>query len=220
MASGSVRASASRHAWPSRPSMPSSASALLSVSRCSGPNAAPTCCCRRARGRLTARSGRCSSAGIQVSPTTTETALLKPPRREHPRHPDALFLEALRQGLTDFGYVEGENLTILARYARDDPRQVVPLARELASSGISLLVVTGAATPDTMRTVRNVPVIYAFSGDPVAAGWVTSLAKPNEGTTGITWLSIELNGRRIELLKEALPSLRRLAILANPLHPG
>src|SRR3954471_2815222 len=99
MASGSVWASASHHAWPSRQSTPSSASALLSVSRCSGPNAAPTCCCRRARGRLTARSGRCSSAGIQVSPTTTETALLKPPRREHPRHPDALWLAGLREDL-------------------------------------------------------------------------------------------------------------------------
>jgi putative ABC transport system substrate-binding protein len=59
-----------------------------------------------------------------------------------------------------------------------------------------------------------------FSGDPVAAGWATSLSSPNDGATGVTWLSIELNGKRIELLKEAFPSLRRLAVLANPLHPG
>jgi putative ABC transport system substrate-binding protein len=130
------------------------------------------------------------------------------------------FREALLEGLNEHGYVEGKNLSLLARYARDDPREVAPLARELADLGIAVLVVTGAATPDALKTVREIPVVYIFSGDPVAAGWATSLATPNEGTTGMTWLSIELNGKRIELLKEAFPSLRRLAILANPLHPG
>jgi putative ABC transport system substrate-binding protein len=130
------------------------------------------------------------------------------------------FRNALLQGLSEFGYVEGKNLTLAARYARDDPRDVVPLARELATSGIAVLVVTGAATPDTLNEVRAIPIVYAFSGDPVAAGWASSLATPNEGATGITWLSIELSGKRIGLLKEALPSLRRLAILSNPLHPG
>ena len=130
------------------------------------------------------------------------------------------FREALLVGLNELGYVEGKNLSLVARYAADDPMQVAPLARELAKAGISVLVVTGAATPDTLKVVRGIPVVYAFSGDPVAAGWATSLASPNEGTTGMTWLSIELNGKRIELLKEAFPSLKRLAILANPLHPG
>jgi putative tryptophan/tyrosine transport system substrate-binding protein len=130
------------------------------------------------------------------------------------------FREALLQGLSELGYVEGKNLSLSARYSRDDPRQVAPLARELADSGIAVLVVTGAATPDALKVVREIPVVYIFSGDPVAAGWATSLATPNEGATGMTWLSIELNGKRIELLKEAFPSLRRLAILANPLHPG
>jgi putative tryptophan/tyrosine transport system substrate-binding protein len=130
------------------------------------------------------------------------------------------FRDALLQGLNELGYVQGQNLTLVARYADDDPQQVVPLARELAESRISVLVVTGAATPDALKTVRKIPVLYVFSGDPVAAGWAKSLAAPNEGTTGITWLSVELNGKRIELLKEAFPELRRLAILANPLHPG
>jgi putative ABC transport system substrate-binding protein len=130
------------------------------------------------------------------------------------------FREALLQGLNELGYAEGKSLTLSARYARDDQRQVASLARELATSGIQVLVVTGAATPDTLKVVREVPVVYAFSGDPVAAGWATSLAAPNEGTTGITWLSIELNAKRIELLKEAFPSLKRLAVLSNPLHPG
>jgi putative tryptophan/tyrosine transport system substrate-binding protein len=130
------------------------------------------------------------------------------------------FRDALLQGLNALGYVQGQNLTLLARYAHDDPQRVVPLARELTDSGINVLVVTGAATPDTLRAVREIPVIYVFSGDPVAAGWASSLAAPNDGATGITWMSIELNGKRIELLKEAFPALRRLAILANPLHPG
>jgi putative tryptophan/tyrosine transport system substrate-binding protein len=132
----------------------------------------------------------------------------------------ALFHEALLQGLSELGYVEGKNLSLSVRYARDDQQQVAPLACELVDSGIAVLVVTGAATTNTLKAVREIPVVYAFSGDPVAAGWARSLAAPNEGATGITWLSIELNGKRIELLKEAFPSLRRLAILANPLHPG
>ena len=130
------------------------------------------------------------------------------------------FREALLEGLNELGYVEGKNLSLVARYAGDDPMQVVPLARELANAGVAVLVVTGAATPASMKAVREIPIVYVFSGDPVAAGWATSLASPNEGTTGMTWLSVELNGKRIELLKEALPSLRRLAILANPHHPG
>lgn len=130
------------------------------------------------------------------------------------------FRDALLHGLKELGYVQGQNLTLLARYANDDPQQVVPHARELVGSGISVLVVTGAATPDSLKAVREIPIVYVFSGDPVAAGWASSLATPNEGATGITWLSVELNAKRIELLKEAFPALRRLAILANPLHPG
>ena len=129
------------------------------------------------------------------------------------------FREALLQGLRELGYVEGKNLSLSTEYA-PTIRAAAPLARELADSGIAVLVATGAATPDALKVVREIPVVYIFSGDPVAAGWATSLATPNEGATGMTWLSIELNGKRIELLKEAFPSIRRLAILANPLHPG
>jgi putative tryptophan/tyrosine transport system substrate-binding protein len=132
----------------------------------------------------------------------------------------APLLAALQQGLNEMGYLEGHNLTLLPRYADDKADQVVPLARELVEAKVDLLIVSGAATPATLRSIRGVPLLYAFSGDPVAAGFATSLATPNEGTTGLTWLSIELNGKRIELLKEAFPSLRRLAVLANPLHPG
>ena len=90
------------------------------------------------------------------------------------------FREALLQGLSELGYVEEKSLSLSARYARDDPRLVAPLARELADSGIAVLVVTGAATPDALKVVREIPVVYIFSGDPVAAGWATSLATPNE----------------------------------------
>jgi len=64
------------------------------------------------------------------------------------------------------------------------------------------------------------PVVFGFSGDPVAAGWASSLAVPTENATGMTFMSVDLNGKRIELLQQALPSMRRLAVIANPLHPG
>ena len=120
-------------------------------------------------------------------------------------------LGAFQQGLNELGYVEGHNLTLLTRYADDKADQVAPLARELVDAKVDVLIPTGAATPATLATVREVPLVYAFSGDPVAAGFATSLAAPNEGTTGLTLMSIELNGKRIELLNEAFPSLRRLA---------
>ena len=133
---------------------------------------------------------------------------------------NAPLLAAFKHSLNELGYAEGRNLTVLTRYADNKPDQVARLARDLADAKVDLLIPTGAATRDTLATIRNVPIVYAFSGDPVAAGFATSLATPKEGTTGLTWLSIELNGKRIQLLKEAVPSLRRLAILANPLHPG
>jgi putative ABC transport system substrate-binding protein len=132
----------------------------------------------------------------------------------------APFLETFLKGMSELGYVEGRNFVIVARYADDRADRVAPLARELAAEKPDLIVATGAATPDTIQVVRGTPVIYGFSGDPVEAGWATSLATPNEGITGVTFLSIELNAKRIELLKQALPSMQRLAVVANPLHPG
>jgi len=133
----------------------------------------------------------------------------------------ALFLEALRAGLADHGYIEGRNLIIEQRYGEDRPEPAVAaLAQELARLPVDVLVTQGAATRTVAKEVRSVPVTYVFSADPVLAGIAQSLARPGGNATGITLMSVELNGKRVELLREMLPRLERLTVVANPAHSG
>jgi putative ABC transport system substrate-binding protein len=133
----------------------------------------------------------------------------------------ALFLEALRAGLADHGYVEGHNVIIEQRYGEDRPEAAVAaLAQELAHLPVDVLVTQGYATRTVVKEIRSVPVVYVFSADPVLAGLAQSLAKPGGNATGITLMSVELNGKRIELLREMLPGLQRVTVLANPAHSG
>lgn len=130
------------------------------------------------------------------------------------------FLEAFLKGMREAGYVEGRNLQILARYADEHRERIEPLVRELLGEKPNLIVAVGPATRDTIRVAGSTPAVFGFSGDPVSAGWASSLATPTENATGVTFMSVDLNGKRIELLHQALPSMRRLAVIANPLHPG
>lgn len=132
----------------------------------------------------------------------------------------APFLAPLRAGLADLGHVEGRNLTIDYRYGDDDIGRVPGLAAELVHGGITLLMVQGAAVPLVARLGLAVPVVFVFSGDPMLAGLTESLARPPARLTGITLLSAELNGKRLELLRELVPDLKRVAVISNPQHPG
>ena len=130
------------------------------------------------------------------------------------------FLEALRAGLAAQGYIEGRNLTIAARYADGDVGGVLPLAEELARLPVDLIATQGTATRLLLKVSITVPVIYVFSADPVLGGIADSLARPGRNMTGITLMSVELNGKRLELLREIMPQIRRVAIVASPTHAG
>jgi putative ABC transport system substrate-binding protein len=130
------------------------------------------------------------------------------------------FLEALRAGLGDQGYIEGRNLTIAARYADGDVGRVLPLAEELSRLPVDLIATQGTATRQLLKVSTTVPVVYVFSADPVLGGLADSLARPGRNMTGITLMSIEMNGKRLELLLEIMPQIRRVAILASPTHAG
>jgi putative ABC transport system substrate-binding protein len=132
----------------------------------------------------------------------------------------APYVEAFVGGMAAFGRIEGKDFVIVPRYGDDQPESVPALARSLMAERPDMIIAIGGATTETIQIVRGIPIIFGFSGDPVAAGWATSLATPHENLTGVTFLSVDLNGKRIELLKQAFPSMQRLAILANPLHPG
>ena len=130
------------------------------------------------------------------------------------------FLEGLRAGLASRGYVEGGNLEIASRFGDDSLERVPDLAAELVRLRVALIVAQGAAVPAVAQLNLPVPVVYAFSGDPVSAGLAESLARPLGNMTGLTLMAAELNGKRLELLSELVPGLRRVAIVGNPQHPG
>ena len=127
--------------------------------------------------------------------------------------------EAIRLALRELGYIEGQNIAIEYRYAEGKPDRPPELAAELVRLKVDIIVVAGGVT--TIRAAKNatktIPIVMAGRGvDPVEAGLVESLARPGGNVTGITLLATELGGKRLELLKEAVPKLARVAVLYDP----
>jgi putative ABC transport system substrate-binding protein len=131
------------------------------------------------------------------------------------------FLEAFRGGMRDLGYVEGRNLIIDARSGEGSSERTDQVAVELVKTNPDVMVTAGGpATFPVVRAGATMPVVFGFSGDPVEAGLVSSLSRPGRNFTGVTFLSFDLAGKRLELLKEVIPKLKQVAILANPQHAG
>jgi putative ABC transport system substrate-binding protein len=129
------------------------------------------------------------------------------------------FVEGFRDGLKERGYIEGRNVVLSLRYAPGNPDALRPMMSELARDKVDLAVSSGPAIR-AMKAATNIPVLFAISGDPVELGLVKSLARPGGNFTGSTFLSLDLAGKRVELLKEIFPRLRKLAVLSNTDHPG
>jgi len=128
-------------------------------------------------------------------------------------------LRLLRGGLERLGYVENKNYTFEQRWWNGRTGDLRDLVNSLVDAKVDVIVAQGTAVYGTLHVMR-VPVIFGFSGDPVAAGFAVSLSRPGGNKTGATYMSVELNGKRIDLIKEALPKVARVAILSNPQHPG
>jgi putative tryptophan/tyrosine transport system substrate-binding protein len=131
--------------------------------------------------------------------------------------------EPFRLALRELGYIEGQNIAIEYRYAEGKADRFPELAAELARLKVDLIVVSGGALP--IRAAKNatkiIPIVMAAGGiDPIAAGLVESLARPGGNVTGLTNLNRELGGKRLELLKEAVPKLARVAVLHDPATLG
>jgi putative ABC transport system substrate-binding protein len=131
------------------------------------------------------------------------------------------FLDAVREGLRDFGYFEGRNAVIDARWGDGSVERIEQVAADLVRSKPQVIVTHGGpSTYPVRRAGATMPVVFVFSGDPVEGGLVDSLARPGRNFTGISLMSTELVGKRMELLKEVMPGLRRVAVFSNPEHPG
>ena len=130
------------------------------------------------------------------------------------------FFEAMREGLRDHGWEEGRNLTLTPFWTYGTPADAEPVARQVVTSNPELIIAHGRDVPVLHGVKPPMPVVFGFSGNPIDAGLVQSFAHPGGNFTGFTFMSLELVAKRLELLREAVPSVRRLAVLARPEHPG
>jgi putative ABC transport system substrate-binding protein len=131
-------------------------------------------------------------------------------------------IEAFQQGLRDLGYVEGQNIIIEYRYDEGKAERLPDLAVELVRLHVDVIVAASTtATRAAKQATSTIPIIMTGIGvDPVEAGLVASMAQPGGNVTGVAAFGAELWGKRLELFKEAVPRLSRLAVLWNPANPG
>ena len=150
-------------------------------------------------------------AEAQQAKKVPQIALLRPGSPPDP------YVDAFREGLRDLGYVEGKNIAIEYRWAEGKSARLPLLAAELVHLKVDVIVTQGeVATRAVKEASGTIPIVMATSGDPVGAGLVASLGRPGGNVTGLSSVAPDITGKRLQLLKEAVPRVSRVAILYNP----
>jgi putative tryptophan/tyrosine transport system substrate-binding protein len=131
-------------------------------------------------------------------------------------------LEAFRHRLRELGWIEGQNVAMELRYAEagTDTARLPDLAADLVRLNVDVIVTVGGTTRIAQSATRTIPIVMVEARDPVEAGYVTSLAQPGGNITGLAGLGAELSGKRLEILKQVVPPLSRVALLLNPTLGG
>ena len=130
-------------------------------------------------------------------------------------------VEAFRQGLRELGYVEGKSILIEYRFAEGKLDRMPDLAAELVRLKVDVIMTPGpAATRPAKEATSTIPIVMGFDNDPIGNGFVASLARPGGNITGLSSLAPEISGKQLELLKEIVPRLSRVAVLGNSTTPG
>jgi putative tryptophan/tyrosine transport system substrate-binding protein len=131
-------------------------------------------------------------------------------------------MAAFRQGLGETGYVEGQNVTIEARWAENHDDQLPALAADLVNRKVDVITASGGPTPARVSksSTSTIPIVFAIGGDPVATGLVASMARPGGNLTGVSYLVVELNPKRLDLLSQLVPQAGSIAVLVNPGNPN
>src|SRR6266542_3258988 len=156
-------------------------------------------------------------AGAQQPKKVPRIGYLQAP----PRSAVAVRNDAIRQGLGDLGYVEGKNVLIEWRFAEGKSERIPALAAELVQLKVDVIVTGGSIlTRAAKEATSTIPIVMAQDNDPVGNGFVASLARPGGNITGLSTLASEISGKRLELLKEIVPKLSRVAFLGTSTQPG
>jgi putative ABC transport system substrate-binding protein len=131
-------------------------------------------------------------------------------------------VDFFRQNLRDLGHVEGQSVAIEYRWAEGKSERLLHLATELVRLKVAVIVTSGGVPPAqaAQRATKTIPIVFSGPADPVAAGLVASLARPGGNITGPTFISDQLMGKGLELLREVVPQVTRVAVLWNPTNPG
>src|SRR5262245_15944546 len=126
------------------------------------------------------------------------------------------WVAAFVQRLRELGWIEGRNIAIEYRWAEARSERYGDIAAELVQSKVDVIVTTAPAFPAVQRATSVIPIVFAIApADPVGAGWIASLARPGGNATGLSMLSPDTAGKRLELLREVVPGVRRLAVMVN-----
>jgi len=137
-----------------------------------------------------------------------------------PPSAEPYLFEGFFQGLRELGYVEGQNFLLEGRYYGDRVERLPALAAELVQLKVDVIVAGGPPAPEAaQRATRTIPIVMAYHPDPVGSGLAASLARPGGNVTGMSMLMPELVGKQLQLLKEAIPGMSRVAVLSNPTVP-
>ena len=127
---------------------------------------------------------------------------------------------AFVQRLRELGWIEGRTIAIEYRWAEGHDERLTEIAAELVRLKVDVIVTVGSAIPSVKQATSVIPIVFAISGDPIGMGLVASLARPGGNVTGLSSQATDLAGKRVELLREVIPGLRRLAIMANVGYPA
>ena len=159
------------------------------------------------------------AAGAQPVASFPRIGFLAPTSLSDPRVPR--YLQAFRQGLRELGYIEGQSIAIEFRWAELQYDRLPGLAAELVRLKVNVIVAAGPpAIQAAKQATETIPIVMAAVADAVAAGFVASLARPGGNITGLSLMHSELVGKQLELLKEVLPKVSRVALLGNPANPN
>jgi putative ABC transport system substrate-binding protein len=129
-------------------------------------------------------------------------------------------VEAFRQGLKELGYIEGKNIVIEYRYADVKVDRLPALAADLERSKLDVIVTAGPVATRAAKQATSIPIVMAFDSDPVGSGFVASLARPGGNITGLSILAPELSGKQLDILKQIVPKLSRVAVLGDSNEPA